>query len=624
MPKVSSVPEKPLLIYDGECVFCCRWISRWQVFTGQAVQYAPSQQAGAQYPEIDQASFDRSVQLIEPDGQVYGGAEAVFRTLTYAPKKKWLYGLYRRFGFFRRATEWFYALAASHRVFFSQATRFLWGRDLTPGTFHFASWLFIKLVGLTYLIAFTSLSVQIIGLAGSGGILPAGEYLNFVYQQHGPASFYHLPSIFWLSTHDAFLMFICWSGMALSAAVILGFLPALSLFFLWFFYLSLTIAGQEFSSFQWDTLLLETGWLAVFFAPTKRGGLGNFVFRGFTAPSPVRLLFYWLLFRLMYFSGAVKLRSGDFAWSNLLTLNYHYETQPLPTAAAWYAHQLPEWFDKFSVAVMFGIELFIPFLIFAPRRLRHFAGSTLIVFQILILLTGNYCFFNLLTIFLSLLLFDDRSWPKAWAERFVKSLQEGSAPASARGWPRGILKGVVFFVMLVTLDQIPRIVSPKFDGGAGWLSALRRVVQPFRSFNNYGLFSVMTTVRNEIILEGSYNRIVWKEYEFKYKPGDPLRKPPFCAPHQPRLDWQMWFASLTHYRQQAWFIRFCERLLKNAPEVKKLLKADPFPDGPPKYLRAVLYHYRFSDLKTRRETGQWWVRERRGLYLPVLSLKENQ
>jgi len=319
----------------------------------------------------------------------------------------------------------------------------------------------------------------------------------------------------------------------------------------------------------------------------------------------------------MFSSGAVKLLSGDEAWRGLTALRFHYETQPLPTRLAWYAHQLPGWFHSLSTVVMFGVELLAPLLIFGPRRLRLGGGAAIAALQVLIAATGNYGFFNLLTLALCVVLLDDQALPWRW-----RGLVETAAPPRARLSWRGassaalagalfLLSGVVFSGTLGLRIPWPRPILRVLD-----------VADSFRSINGYGLFAVMTTSRPEIVVEGSADGVTWVPYGFKWKPVDPHRAPGFVAPHQPRLDWQMWFAALGTCDRNPWFVQFLGRLLQGSPEVLGLLAGNPFPEKPPRQIRAVLYEYRFSDPATRREDGAWWQRRTLGLYCPVLSLKD--
>ena len=469
-------------------------------------------------------------------------------------------------------------------------------------------WLFLRLLGVVYLIAFASLSVQIIGLAGAHGILPAAPFLEAVHQQLGAAGYWLAPTVCWVNASDAALRGVCAAGIGLSVLLILDIAPALTLGLLYAAYLSVATICRDFLWFQWDSLLLEAGFLAIFLAPRR------FVPRSAGDPphSPLMLwLLRWLLFRVMFSSGVVKLASGDPTWRSLTALAFHYYTQPLPTWTSWYAHHWPLWFHRASCVLVFALELLAPWLIFGARRTRRLAFALLCLLQTLIAATGNYGFFNLLTIVLCVLLLDDDVWPRRW--RVIG----GSLGAGAR-WPSwltvpvGAIIGVLSIVPMLGVMREPVRVAP--------LVAAYRALAPFRLVNSYGLFAVMTTARPEIILEGSRDQREWRAYEFFDKPGDVHRAPRFVAPFQPRLDWQMWFAALGGLEDTRWFLPLCERLLEGSPDVLALLKENPFPDAPPRYLRATVYDYAFTDTATRRADGAWWRRTRRDLYCPVLAL----
>ena len=481
-------------------------------------------------------------------------------------------------------------------------------------------WLFLRILGFIYLIAFLSIWVQIPGLIGSHGILPAENYLQAIQNNFGSERFWLFPTLYWLNPTDAFLNVLCGGGTILAILLIIGVMPTASLFLLWLFYLSILTIGQDFLSFQWDILLLETGFLAIFFAPLQiRPGLSR------ESPPSVTILWLlrWLLFRLIFSSGVVKLMSGDPTWRSLTALNYHYETQPLPTWVGWYMQQLPEFFQMTSVVAMFGVELIVPFLIFTTRKGRQIACGAFILLQLLIMATGNYCFFNLLTLILCVLLLDDsflkRFFPKPILARFLKT------PPQAK--PNGTLIKKILIGFLAALIFIVSGIQIKgmFTRGADLPGPAQKVlswVAPFRTINSYGLFAVMTTTRNEIIIQGSDDQRTWLTYEFKWKPCDIRRRPGWVAPHQPRVDWQMWFAALRSYEHVPWFTNFLVRLLTGTPEVLDLLDKNPFPDTPPQYIRAVVHEYHFTDLKKKQATGAWWRREFRGLYCPVLSLRQ--
>ncbi len=485
-------------------------------------------------------------------------------------------------------------------------------------------WLFLRLLGGIYAIAFLSLWVQVEGLIGERGILPAGELLARATEVLGPGveRFWRLPTLLWLGSGDAALHALCALGVAGGILLALGLAPRPVLLSLWALYLTLVTAGRDFLAFQWDNLLLESGFLAILMAPLGRARLA-------TMASPARLpvfLLHWLLFRLNFSSGFVKLASGDPTWRNLTALTYHYETQPLPTWIGWFVHQLPASFHLASALVMFAVELLVPLLIFAPRRLRLGAAAALAALQVAIGLTGNYTFFNLLTIALCLTLVDDDCWP--WT-RLARGRGEGAWPGEAEGtpgqpsrqrsrWQRFVVAPLA--VLLLVLSGLEMTATLGFVRAlpAPLVQRLRWVA-PLRSVNGYGLFAVMTTARPEIVVEGSVDGVTWHPYEFRWKPGPLDRRPGFVEPHQPRLDWQMWFAALGGQARTPWFDRFLARLLEGSPEVHGLLAENPFPHGPPRYVRAELYGYRFTGWGTLRETGRWWERRYLGPYAPAME-----
>jgi len=605
---VATPPDRPLLIFDGDCGFCRRWIVRWKALTADAVDYVESREAAARFPEIPKEAFARSVQLVLPDGEVFEGAEAVFRSLAFAPRRAWLLGVYRHVPGFAPVSELAYRFIASHRGGASAVTRVLWGKTVALPTFGFSTSLFLRLVGVCYLAAFVSLWVQGDGLIGSRGILPLSRLMEAARSQLHGARWDILPTLCWIDAGDGFLHFLCGGGTVAALLVVLGFLPSVGLAICWAFYLSLCVAGQEFLQFQWDALLLETGLLAIFLAPIGLWRIG----RAVEGPKSIRILLLWLLFRLTFSSGFVKLASHDPSWRDLTALTYHYWTQPLPPWTAWFMTHNPIAFLKFSCFVMFAVELGVPFLIPAPRRIRLFAAACMAGLQVIIAATGNYAFFNLLTIALCVLLVDDASLPHRFRDRLA-----AAAPSRGR-WPKIVTAPVALAVGVMSCVIFAATLQWKVPWPGFAISLTQRAI-PFRSVNHYGLFAVMTKTRPEIVLEGSDDATNWQAYEFKWKPGDVNRRPRFVAPHQPRLDWQMWFAALGSYSENPWFLDLCGRLLEGRAEVTRLLARNPFPNAPPRYLRAVVYEYRFTSAAERRATGAWWHREPQGLYLPVLS-----
>ena len=478
---------------------------------------------------------------------------------------------------------------------------------------------FSRALGVIYLIAFISLWIQIDGLIGANGISPIREFLPAAKEQLGARAPFILPTLCWLNSSNAFLHFLCGAGAVVSVLLVAGFVPLLCLIALFVFYLSLTIAGQTFLSFQWDILLLEAGFLAIFFAPlTWRLSAKHEVPLSCAGLFLLKLL----LFKLMFMSGVVKLTSGDDSWWNLTALDYHYWTQPLPTVLGWWGAQTSEWLRHFCNFAVLFVECLVPFLIWAPRRLRFLAFVLFVSLQIMIALTGNYCFFNLLTIALCFLLLDDTQIARR--RIVVTAVADRGREEHANRYPtavsgRGYNDWIAALVLIVTLPLNAMLLISALKPEAQWprsIVAIYTRLEPFRVVNGYGLFRVMTKERAEIVIEGSADGMDWLPYEFKWKPGDLKRAPGWVAPHQPRLDWQMWFAALGTYRQNPWFGRFVLQLLKNSPDVTRLLERNPFPNSPPRYIRAVLYDYRFTTMAERRATGAWWKREDRGIYLP--------
>jgi lipase maturation factor 1 len=632
--RVSNPPPKPLMIWDGECLFCKMWIERWREITAGKVDYATYQQAADRFPEIPLDQFKHAMAFIEPDGKTFFAAEAVYRSLQYRSSRKWLEWSYDHVPGFAAISESAYKFIARHRSLGSSVTWLLWGKDVRPPTYFWARRWFLRALGVIYLIAFVSLWVQVDGLIGSDGVSPVNHFLPAVHAQLGKEAYTFLPTLCWFSTSNAFLHFLCGGGVVLSVLLMFGIAPALSLIALFAFYLSLTIAGQTFLSFQWDVLLLETGFLSIFLAPWRLWPRELICLPGSPPPTtaaPVSraglFLLKSLLFKLMLMSGVVKLTSGDDCWWNLTALDYHYWSQPLPTVFGWWADKSPEWFKHFSVAFCLGIEIIVPFFIWAPRRPRLIAAGLMIFLQFAIAITGNYCFFNLLTIALCLLLIDDQSVCRGSGSPPLGTLT--ASPTGIRNTNRTLPIRLCSYaataVIIVTLPINAWLIFSAFKPRSRPPHALATVyeqLEALRIVNGYGLFRVMTKDRCEIVLEGSTDGVEWLPYEFKWKPGDVKRAPGWCAPHQPRLDWQMWFAALESPQQNPWFVGLIVRLLQGSHDVNRLLENNPFPDKPPSYVRAMFYRYRFTTVTELRQTGAWWKRQELREYLPTISVDQ--
>ena len=472
------------------------------------------------------------------------------------------------------------------------------------------AWLFLRLLAVSYLAAFAALYFQIDGLIGPQGIAPYRPFFDYL-QLHSSAlsQYWRAPSLLWLLPEGPYtLRTITGVGAALALLLLFGKAERWCLLLLWIAYLALVSADYVFLQFQWDHLLLEAGLLA-FFLPirsTKR----------FNAAPLARLLLQLLLFRLMFGSGLVKLLSGDPEWRNLTALRFHYLTQPLPSLPAYYLSKLPLWIQKLSAGGMFGIELILPFFFFGPRALRHIAASGTIALQLAIFCSGNYAFFNLLTIGLAVTLYDDRFF----AERLPTlngALHDLLAEAPAKTTPQTAIAPLAFLFFLASLQLFELVAGALLPRP---LTQLSRSLAPLRLVNSYGLFAVMTTKRDEIEIQTSSDFQNWTPLEYRFKPQDVGEPPSQIAPYQPRLDWQLWFAALGSVKDNPWFLKLLEQLLRNAPEVVSLFDTSSVQPPEPKYIRALLYRYRFSSMSEQTIDRSWWKRELVGLYCPPLRL----
>lgn len=592
---------RPLLIYDGDCSFCRYCVDYARSLTGAAVDYRPYQDVYRDFPGISEAEFRASIQLVQPDGSVTRGARAAFRALALGGNSRFWAACYDRVPPFAAASEWCYRQVAQRRRACHRLCRLLFGDSLQAAPAHLTAFLFLRLLALVYLAAFASFALQAQGLIGARGILSAAEFFAAVDNSYGPEKYWLLPSLFWFDSSDAAINGVGAAGCILSLLLFCNILPRLCLPGLYLCYLSLYHAGQVFMSFQWDILLLECGFLAIFLP---------------SSPKLVTWLYRWLLFRFMLQSGLVKLLSGDPSWWQLTALDYHFATQPLPTVLAWYADKLPAWILAAGVVFTFVVELLLPWLILMPRRPRALAALGIALFELVILATGSYNYFNLLTLCLCLLLLDDRHLAHRCPARLVRWATAPSAPRdSGRVAPLTALAAALYLL----LSSIALVHTGSRSSLTGLPLQLVAASEPFHIANSYGLFAVMTTERPEIVIEGSRDGRVWQAYELPYKPGPLARPPVWATPHQPRLDWQLWFAALEPREYNPWLQGLMRGLLTGAPPVLDLFAVNPFADAPPRYIRASLYHYHFSDRRVRDQTGNWWAREYIGPFWPVTA-----
>jgi len=496
--------------------------------------------------------------------------------------------------------------------------------------------LFLRLMGLVYFCAFFSLLFQIEGLLGDKGILPAALYLEGVKTNSGPLAWLLCPTFLWFGCNTQILFWLVGSGNIIAVALLLGLYPFLCTTLLYLLFLSIISVGQEFLSYQWDMLLLQAGFAAMIVALSQSAPASRLL------RILVAFIIFWLDFRLMFSSGICKLASGDPTWANCTALLYHFSTEPLPTPLAILANAMPPVLSKIVCWCTLAIEIMVPFLIFGPRFIRLYAAMILAGLQIAIALTGNYCFFNLLSVVLLVPLFDDTALKRflKLSPLFIARLKIdrrihklGSLFKSTANVPVHKLSIVCAAFGLLLSSIVIFDYAADFGGKLLYpflpepLLFVRGLSSSFGICNSYGLFAVMTVERPEIIIEGSDDGISYKQYQFPFKVSRPEQAPPVVAPHQPRLDWQMWFEGLNATYGEAfdplkglnpavnpWFVRFMAKLSVNEPSVLKLLAYNPFAEHPAKYLRARVVNYTLVKPLDLLKTGRWWKTEDIGIY----------
>lgn len=471
-------------------------------------------------------------------------------------------------------------------------------------------------LGLIYAVAFLILVRQGPALLGSHGILPVARFLSLVADQLGSrgAGFWELPSLFWISASDAWLQAGAWLGLLGALAALAGFANAPLMGLLWVLYLSFAHVGQIFYGYGWDSLLCETGFLAIFLAPFWHP-------RELDPRSPpsliVVVLFRWLAFRIMFGAGLIKLR-GDPCWTDLTCLAYHYETQPNPGPLSPWFHAAPLWFHKLGTLFNHLVEVVAPFGVFGPRPLRAVAGVLIVVFQSILIASGNLSFLNWLTLIIGLACFDDQQllWvvPMRWRERLQARVSDAAqAEPSRRRRVVSIVLAVV--VAMLSLNPIANLLSPR--------QAMNASFEPFNLVNTYGAFGSVSRERYEVIIEGTRARHIdehsqWLAYELPCKPGRVDRRPCLVTPYHYRLDWQLWFVPLSPDYQRRWFLALTRKLLQGDQVVLGLFAENPFPEAPPRFIRASIYRYQLAPPGS----GVTWRRSPAGQYLPPTSLDD--
>lgn len=455
---------------------------------------------------------------------------------------------------------------------------------------------FLRLLGFVYAFAFLGASQQLPALIGAHGLLPVEHHLADLAIAHGSrgAAFVEQPTLFFLGASDGALVIGSYAGLALSLCVLAGATNSLLMAILWALYLSIVHVGQVFYGYGWEILLLETGFLAIFLCPIA----SLRPFPPHTAPLPVIWLLRWLCFRVMFGAGLIKMR-GDACWEDLTCLVYHYETQPLPNPISPWLHHMPGWFHTCGVLVNHVVELIVPFGLFAPRPVRIAAGLIVVAFQMTLIVSGNLSFLNWLTIATALASLDDR-----FLRRLIPIAERETAPYK----PHTVAAWVLFAIVVVlSVSPVMNMLS--------YRQAMNTSFDRLHLVNTYGAFGSVTRVRHEVILEGSYDGRRWREYELPCKPGDPDRPPCLRAPYHYRLDWQLWFASFRDYEREPWIVHLIAKLLRGERTIMTLFANDPFPDRPPRYVRAMLYRY---EMRRPTERG-WWRREAVEEYIRPLS-----
>ena len=496
-------------------------------------------------------------------------------------------------------------------------------------------WIFLRALGLIYFSAFYSLLFQIKGLIGPNGILPAADYLQAVSAALHLQSYWTVPTLLWFGASNGALMTLCWVGLIASLLVTLNLWPRASLLICFLCFVSFVSVARDISGYQSDGMLLEAGFIALFFAPPGlRPGLGEL-----NPPSRASLfLLQWEWFRIYFESGVAKIGSGDLAWRQFTAMDDYYQNGPLPTWIGWYVQHLPHWFHAGATVYTLVTELLIVWMLFLPRRFRIACFFIVTPFEISIIATANYTFLNYLVLLLGVLLLDDRflDWilPLRFRElvRGKPLMALAGAAGAVAGAPKpmstraewrerftplrrlfaGACLGLVFYSTTALLLWM-------FMPGLPLPQAPVQALEPFRIANSYGLFAVMTHERYEIEFQGSLDGKTWIAYPFRYKPQAIDKAPGIYAPYQPRFEWNLWFASLGSWQQSRFVVWTEERLLKNEPDVLALFASNPFASATPREVRTVIYQYWFTDMRTKRETGNWWRREELRQYAPALE-----
>ena len=488
-------------------------------------------------------------------------------------------------------------------------------------------WIFLRALGVIYFSAFYSLLFQIRGMIGPNGILPAVDYLQAAAAGLHGSRFFYVPSLFWFGSSDRALLLVTWLGLIASLLVTFNIWPRANLLICFVCFLSFVTVARDFAYYQSDYMLPEAGFVALFFAPPGfLPGLGR-------AHLPSRASLYllrWEWFRIYFESGIAKMASHDYSWRHFTAMDDYYQNAPLPTWIGWYVGHFPHWFHASAVFYTLAIELVLVFFLFLPRPFRIAIFWIVAPFEISIILTGNYAFLNYIVFLLGFLLIDDRFAEWVVPARILQFIDRKPADAAPPPGPletshhwRKLLAGIRMVIAgacfaLVFYSTTAWLIWRLSPDAPLW-SRPARVAEMFHIASIYGLFANMTHERREIEFQGSMDGTTWTPYPFRYKPQDPSKAPGVYAPYQPRFEWNLWFASLGEWTEYQFVVSTEECLLQAQPDVLQLFAYNPFPKDPPTRVRAVIYQYWFTDLKTKRETGMWWRRQLLGDYAPELE-----
>ena len=485
-----------------------------------------------------------------------------------------------------------------------------------PPTYWLTRFLILRLLGVIYAVAFLVAINQIIPLIGANGLLPVGIYLKQVSHALGSvgAGFVRLPSLFWLWHSDTALLTVAWIGFVLSCVVAAGYANAPLLGVLWFLYMSIVHVGQDWYGYGWEIQLTETGFLAIFLCPL----LDMRPFPRRAPPVIIIVLFRWLIFRIMLGSGLIKFR-GDKIWRNGTALYYYFETQPIPGPLTRWFHFLPHSLLKIGVWLNWLAELVAPWFVFWPKVARHIAGSVIVLFQVVIILSGNLSFLNWLTIIPALACFDDSFWSGLLPCALVRKAETAAEHAEESQPMKTTAFIVAVIVALLSIQPAVNILSSE--------QVMNTSFDPLDLVNTYGAFGSVGQERFNVVFEGTMddttdNKANWKPYIYKGLPVALDRQSPQIAPYQLRLDWQMWFAAMSTADQYPWTYNLVWKLLHNDPGAISLFAGNPFPGKPPRFIRAVLYRYKFANPGN--PQGFWWTREQIGDWIPVVSTNDPQ